>query len=140
MIRKAPWSAVVLSVLLFTAGCASAGDSGPGDTPLRVLVYNIHAGRDAAGGSYEPRGALHAVIATPGGDLHVLNTHLDPSATNEYRLQEAAALADRAEALRTSGVPVLIGGDLNTTPGGAALVLGSDASDHLPVLFQLLIH
>ena len=41
-----------------------------------------------AGGAVEPRAALGASTVTPFGDLHVLNTHLDPSRGDDYRLQE----------------------------------------------------
>src|SRR5687767_5120548 len=46
-----------------------------------------------AGGSHEPRGALRAEIAVPFGVLTVLNTHIDASSTDHYRLQEARTVA-----------------------------------------------
>jgi endonuclease/exonuclease/phosphatase family metal-dependent hydrolase len=206
-------AAVLLSALLVATifgGCASVGRQSAEAAPLRVLVYNIHAGKDAAGvdnlarvaalvretdadlvllqevdrgtqrsgqvdqievltratgyhgvfgktldyqggeygiallsrwpiredtlihlpvqpaqqragGSYEPRGMLHAVIAAPTGEIHALNTHLDASGTDEYRLQEATSVAAKAEALRATGRLVLVGGDLNATPASAPI-------------------
>ena len=75
-----------------------------------------------AGGSHEPRGVLHAVVRSPYGDLHVFNTHLDASADDHYRLQEARIATQLAEAAKASG-PTLLGGDLNATPESAVLSL-----------------
>jgi endonuclease/exonuclease/phosphatase family metal-dependent hydrolase len=75
-----------------------------------------------AGGSYEPRGVLHAVIRSPRGDVHVFNTHLDASADDHYRMQEARTATQLAEAAKASG-RVLIGGDLNATPESRVLSL-----------------
>ncbi|CAN5659211.1 endonuclease/exonuclease/phosphatase family protein [soil metagenome] len=80
-----------------------------------------------AGGSYEPRGVLHALIATPHGPLHILNTHLDASADDRYRRQEAAALLRIAGQLRSSGETVLIGGDMNANPDSPVMALFADA-------------
>lgn len=73
-----------------------------------------------AGGSYEPRGVLHAVIRSPHGGVHVFNTHLDASADDHYRLQEARTASQLAEAAKASG-RVLLGGDLNATPGSTVI-------------------
>ena len=77
--------------------------------------------QERAGGSHEPRGALHAVVAAPGGPIHLLNTHLDASRDDAYRLQEAPRVHALAERLRAGGALVLAGGDLNTTPGTPTL-------------------
>lgn len=95
-----------------------------GDTLLRLPV---HPAQQRAGGSYEPRGALYARIATPAGVLHVLNTHLDPSAEDRYRRQEVESLLAVADRLRARGEPVLIGGDLNATPESAVAAMLRDA-------------
>jgi endonuclease/exonuclease/phosphatase family metal-dependent hydrolase len=73
-----------------------------------------------AGGSYEPRGVLHAVIRSPHGNVHVFNTHLDASEGDHYRLQEARTVAQLAETAKSSG-RVLLGGDLNATPESTVL-------------------
>ncbi|MGI8617624.1 MAG: endonuclease/exonuclease/phosphatase family protein [Gemmatimonadaceae bacterium] len=83
--------------------------------------------QERAGGSYEPRGVLHVLIATPHGPLHILNTHLDPSADDRFRRQEAAALLSLAERLRSSGETVFIGGDLNANPDSRVLGMFRDA-------------
>jgi endonuclease/exonuclease/phosphatase family metal-dependent hydrolase len=44
--------------------------------------------QERAGGSYEPRAALVAVAVSELGRLQTLNTHLDASAADLYRLQE----------------------------------------------------
>lgn len=67
-----------------------------------------------AGGSYEPRGALRATLATPNGALTVVNTHLDPSGDDHYRRQEIQTLLRLAREVGTSRF--LVGGDLNSTP------------------------
>lgn len=169
---------VLAAVLLaFLSGCAQAIHQAPAELPLRVLVFNIHAGKDAVGarnlervaevvrttgadlvllqevdrktersgredqlailerltgfhgafgrtlhyqgGEYgiavlarwpieadslhplrvspltgsageapEARGALHAIVRTPGGPVHVVSTHLDASRDGYYRLQQ----------------------------------------------------
>lgn len=62
-----------------------------------------------AGGSLEPRVAL--LVETK--RLHVLNTHLDASRDDRYRLQEIGQVI-RATSGRT---PILAGGDFNSEPG-----------------------
>lgn len=94
------------------------------DTLFRLRVTPP---QERAGGSYEPRGVLHALIATPHGPLHILNTHFDPSADDRYRVQEAAGLLRLADQLRSSGELVLIGGDLNANPDSRVLALFHDA-------------
>lgn len=84
-----------------------------------------------AGGSREPRGALHAVVGLPDGDLHVMNTHIDASADDTWRRQEAARLVALSDSLRAAGARVLMGGDLNSTPESAvqAMVRGASLRD-----------
>lgn len=65
---------------------------------------------------YEPRGVLRVTLATPRGDLHVLNTHLDASPEDTHRRREIAAVLQLADRLRGGGRPVLLGGDLNARP------------------------
>jgi endonuclease/exonuclease/phosphatase family metal-dependent hydrolase len=61
------------------------------------------------------RGALVASVAAPAGTLHLVNTHLDASAGDHYRLQEIAQVRALADSLRRSGI-TLVGGDFNATP------------------------
>ena len=85
-----------------------------GDTLIHMPIDPPQA---RAGGSYEPRGALRATLATPSGDLTVVNTHLDPSGDDHYRRQEVETLL-RIAAEVSSG-RILVGGDLNSTPESA---------------------
>jgi endonuclease/exonuclease/phosphatase family metal-dependent hydrolase len=194
-------SALVLTALL--ASCAGAGQ-GAGGREVTVLVYNIHAGKDAArrdnlarvaelvrgtgadlvllqevdrntqrsgpadqpaalarltgfsvafgrtigfqGGDYgvallsrwpmrrdtlihlattaqpgdppgdrEQRGVLVTLVDAPGGPLVVLNTHLDASGEDYWRMREIAGILGVAAGVGEPG-PVLLGGDLNARP------------------------
>ena len=77
--------------------------------------------QERAGGSYEPRGALHARIAVPGAreTVHVVNTHLDPSRDPHYRRQEIAGVLRAIAGI--GGGTVFLGGDLNATPDDSAI-------------------
>lgn len=66
-----------------------------------------------AGGSIEPRVALVADIAAPGGTVRIFNTHLDASREETYRLQELDHLLAAIGTKR----PLLAGGDFNAEPG-----------------------
>ena len=83
------------------------------DTLVRLPV---EPPQERAGGSYEPRGALHAVIDAPGGLLHVVNTHMDAGADDAYRIQEARTVRRIAETARADAARVLVGGDFNAEP------------------------
>ena len=72
-----------------------------------------------AGGSHEPRGALRTEIASPFGLLTVFTTHIDASASDHYRLQEARTVAELVSSARSTGSTVLLGGDMNSTPESA---------------------
>lgn len=79
--------------------------------PLRVAAP---PGRTAEG--REQRGVLRAVVDAPGGPLAVLNTHLDAAADDVWRVQEIAGVVRAAREAAESGMPVLVGGDLNARP------------------------
>lgn len=97
--------------------------------PIRMqqVVMLSEDTEPATGRSREPRGALHVVIARPAGDLHVVNTHLDASAGDTWRLQEATRLVALADSLRRAGAQVMMGGDLNAIPGSAVHSIFRDA-------------
>ena len=83
----------------------------------RTVRLPVAPPQERAGGSYEPRVALHAAVALGGRDtLHLLNTHLDPSRDDGYRRQEAATLVAEAARLARRAPLVLVGGDMNSTP------------------------
>lgn len=66
-----------------------------------------------SGGSYEPRGAQRVIVRAPGGDLALINTHLDASREDHYRRQEIRTVLAVA---RDAAPMVLVGGDFNSTP------------------------
>lgn len=80
--------------------------------PLRVTAP---PGRTAEG--REQRGVLRAVVDAPGGPFAVLNTHLDHTGDDGWRLQEIATVLRVAAAER--GMPLLVGGDFNARPESA---------------------
>jgi endonuclease/exonuclease/phosphatase family metal-dependent hydrolase len=80
----------------------------------RVLVrLPVEPPQQRAGGSYEPRGAQQVMVRRLGGDVAVVNTHLDPSREDHYRRQEIQTVLAVA---RDAGPLVLVGGDFNSTP------------------------
>ena len=74
-----------------------------------------------AGGSHEPRAALVASALTRHGRLQVLTTHLDASADETYRLQEAQTVLNIVRARASDDTPVLVGGDFNAEPDSAVI-------------------
>ena len=76
-----------------------------------------------SGGATTPRAALVVHIAAPasaGGPLVVMNSHIDASRDERWRLQEAAHLARIADSLvRQRAGLVLAGGDMNSEPASA---------------------
>jgi endonuclease/exonuclease/phosphatase family metal-dependent hydrolase len=73
--------------------------------------------RSRAGGSHEPRAALVVVARTGGGNLTALNTHLDASREEGYRLQEVDTVLKLVRSNQKSGLPAVAGGDFNAEPG-----------------------
>ncbi|HEX6533724.1 MAG TPA: glycoside hydrolase family 3 N-terminal domain-containing protein [Gemmatimonadaceae bacterium] len=72
-----------------------------------------------AGGSYEPRGALRVRVATPMGQLTVIDTHLDATGDDHWRRQEADTIASLVARERRRAALVIAGGDFNSTPESA---------------------
>jgi endonuclease/exonuclease/phosphatase family metal-dependent hydrolase len=84
--------------------------------PIRNQDLNrlpVNPPQQRAGGSYEPRGAQRVIVRAPGGDLALVNTHLDASRDDHYRRQESRTVLAIARAV---GTPALVGGDFNSTP------------------------
>lgn len=81
-----------------------------------LIPLPVEPPQERAGGSREPRGMQDVLVVLRGDTLRVLNTHIDASADDRYRRQEAAAIIIHARALRAAGARVLIGGDFNSTP------------------------
>ena len=86
------------------------------DTLVPLLV-TAPPGRTT--GDREQRGVLLAVVAAPGGPLAVLNTHLDASGEDLWRVQEIATVLQVARTAAESGMPLLVGGDFNARPESA---------------------
>lgn len=72
--------------------------------------------QERAGGGYEPRVAHQVVVPTPAGTLDVLNTHLDPSPDDHFRIQETISVHRRARLLQQTGRAAVVGGDFNALP------------------------
>jgi endonuclease/exonuclease/phosphatase family metal-dependent hydrolase len=85
-------------------------------TAETTIHLPVEPPQERSGGSYEPRTALRVMIATPVGELAVLNTHLDPSGDDKWRRQEIRTVLAIVDTLRQRGVATLAGGDLNSTP------------------------
>ncbi len=86
------------------------------DTLVPLLV-TAPPGRTTEG--REQRGVLVAVVDAPGGPIAVLDTHLDHTGDDAWRLQEIATVLQAARTAVEPGMPVLIGGDLNARPESA---------------------
>ena len=80
--------------------------------PLRVAPVQVRAG-----GSIEPRVALVVETRSPAGPLRVVNTHLDASREELYRLQEVAGLLEVMTRVKPGAL--LVGGDFNAEPDSA---------------------
>ena len=78
--------------------------------------------QERSGGSHEPRGALRVVVASPRGRLAVINTHLDATASDRWRRQEADSVVSLAAQTRREEPMVIVGGDFNSTPESAVQV------------------
>lgn len=74
-----------------------------------------------AGGSHEPRAALMTSAITRQGRLQALTTHLDPSAEDTYRLQEAQLVLNIVRSRMSVETPVVVGGDFNSEPESAVI-------------------
>jgi endonuclease/exonuclease/phosphatase family metal-dependent hydrolase len=85
-------------------------------TAARLVRLPVDPPQVRSGNSHEPRGVLHVTVAAPGGPLDVLNTHLDPTADDHWRRQEADSVLALALRVHAGGGPVLVGGDFNSTP------------------------
>lgn len=79
--------------------------------PLPVRPFQTRAG-----GSHEARAALVVVARTNAGHLTALNTHLDASREELYRLQEIETVLTLVKSNRRSGLPAVAGGDFNAEP------------------------
>ena len=81
----------------------------------RTVPLPVNPPQERSGSSYEPRVALEVGIASPFGEVTVVNTHIDASRDDRWRRQEIVTVLAIADSAR--GV-LLMGGDLNSTPDG----------------------
>lgn len=82
-----------------------------------TVPLHVEPPQTRAGGSVEPRVALFADVAMPGGTITIVNTHLDHHPDDAWRRQEVARLLETIGARARK--PLLIGGDFNSTPESA---------------------
>jgi endonuclease/exonuclease/phosphatase family metal-dependent hydrolase len=83
---------------------------------VAALPLKVEPPQERAGGSYEARIALHVVVRTEYGSLHVVNTHLDPGAAGTFRKQELIGIMAHMKQRVPAGVDLVFGGDLNARP------------------------
>ena len=84
--------------------------------PIRhdtLIPLPVEPPQQRSGGSYEPRGAQRVVVRAPGGDVIIVNTHIDASRDDHYRRQEIRTVLAIA---RDASSALLVGGDFNSTP------------------------
>jgi endonuclease/exonuclease/phosphatase family metal-dependent hydrolase len=81
---------------------------------LIPLTVTAPPGRTAEG--REQRGVLLAVVDAPGGQIAVLDTHLDHTGEDVWRAQEIAGVLRVTRAAEIQAMPMLIGGDFNALP------------------------
>lgn len=84
----------------------------------RTVRLVVDPPQQRAGGVYEPRSALVASVRVGGDTVDVVDTHIDASRDDFYRLQEIQSVLRVAGELRDAGRPVILGGDLNSEPEG----------------------
>lgn len=83
----------------------------------RTESLPVQPPQERSGRSYEPRVAMVVESATPLGNLTALNTHLDASRDEGYRLQEVTHVLALVDRHRQAGRRVVAGGDFNAEPG-----------------------
>lgn len=116
---------------LCAAACAApAGSPAPGSAALRVLVYNVHAGKDAGGVDNLARVA--GIVRETGADV-VLLQEVDQGTERSGRVDQVAELS------RLTGMHGVFGRTLDYQGGGYGIALLSrwpvtqDTLIHLPV-------
>lgn len=83
---------------------------------VAALPLRVEPPQERAGGSYEARIALHVVVQTDFGILHVVNTHLDPAPAGTFRKQELIGIMAHMKQRVPPHVDLVFGGDLNARP------------------------
>jgi endonuclease/exonuclease/phosphatase family metal-dependent hydrolase len=83
---------------------------------VRVLPLDSLLPTTVAADVQEARTALHVVIETPAGPVHVVNTHLDHRAGSAIRPAQALSLLAYLADAVPADQPLILGGDLNAVP------------------------
>ncbi len=87
--------------------------------PLRrVHVVSLPNGKDKMAGKEKRLGQQRAVVADvqhPGGQFRAVSLHLDAHSTQRHRQRQMRLVLDHLEELQPRPLPVLIGGDWNTS-------------------------
>jgi len=83
-------------------------------TTQSIVQLDVLPAQTRSGGSKEPRIALIVTTTTPFGKVAIVNTHLDASREDSFRLQEIRKVAETLAGV--SDTSILFGGDLNATP------------------------
>lgn len=94
----------------------------------QTIRLRVDPPQERAGGAYEPRSALVARIRVGSDTIDVVNTHIDASRDDFYRLQEIRTVLAVAGERRGAGHAVILGGDLNSEPGGEVQRLVREAA------------
>jgi endonuclease/exonuclease/phosphatase family metal-dependent hydrolase len=120
-----------LLLVTLSLGCRSLGTSAtPATSPLKVLVYNVHAGKDAKGVDNLQRVA--DIVKTSGADI-VLLQEVDKGTRRSGNVDQPAEWA------RRTGLHVAFGRSLNYDGGEYGIAVLSrwpilrDTAIHLPV-------
>ncbi len=120
----------VLAFAALLAGCATAPPAPPPERELTVLVYNIHAGKDAAGGENLPRVA--ELVRGTGADL-VLLQEVDRNTQRSGPADQPAVLA------RLTGYSVAFGRTIGFQGGDYGLAVLSRWPIRRDTLVPLLV-
>lgn len=100
----------------------------PIDT-AEVVPLPTNPPADRGGGKFEPRVAIHLVVASPAGPLHLVGTHLGAERVSTFRDQEAHDLLAYVQEHVPADEPVLIGGDFNSLPTSGVVAVFSQHFD-----------
>jgi endonuclease/exonuclease/phosphatase family metal-dependent hydrolase len=102
-------------------------------TGSSVTALPVEIGDSPSRTSYEQRVALTARISAPWGTIRVIDSHLDATRADSYRVQQARTLLTIVNAQRDSGFTIF-GGDLNSGPESpvAEMILRAGWQDMFP--------
>lgn len=126
-IARVALGSTALLALTLGGGCASARRAANRTSPVRVLVYNIHAGKDAAGAPNLD--SVAAVVRSTGADI-VLLQEVDRDTRRSGGVDQPAALA------RSTGFHAAFGRTLDFDGGQYGIAILS----RWPIVAETLVH